>query len=94
MTKMLAQLEKAIQDLEAHKDELLRNVQEECWVDDRANERIPARVEIGFDFDLSSETLIPEQSPLPSTTGGEYQQWYSSARAILARNQPDRLKEN
>jgi len=95
MTKMLAQLEKVIQELEAHKEKLLGNIQEACWADDRANERIPERVEpaSNFDFDFAAETLIPEQSPLPSATGGAYQQWYSSARAILARNQPDRLNE-
>lgn len=93
MTKMLAQLEKAIQELEVRKEELLGNVQEECWVDDRADERIPERVEPAFNFDFDADKLIPEQSPLPSATGGAYQQWYSSARAILARNQPDRLDE-
>ena len=93
MTKMLAQLEKAIQELEARKEELLDNVQEECWTDDRANERIPERVESTWTHGFGTDTLIPEQSPLPSATGGAYQQWYSSARAILARNQPDRLKE-
>lgn len=90
---MLAQLEKAIQELEAHKEELLSSIQKECWADDRSNERIPERVESVFVVDFDAERLIPEQAPLPLAVSGAYQQWYSSARAILARNQPDRLKE-
>jgi len=93
MTKMLAQLEKAIQELKVRKEELLGNVQQQCWADDRANERIPERIEPAFDLDSDAGKRIPEQSPLPPVTGGAYQQWYSSARAILARNQPDRLDE-
>jgi len=42
---------------------------------------------------LDEEKVIPEKSPLPPDVGRIYQQWYSAARVILAKNQPDRLAE-
>ncbi len=89
---MLAKLETAIQELEAQKEELLDKIQELGWKDDRMTEKIPEeRVPI-FPV-LLDETVIPAKSPLPPDVARIYQQWYSAARVILAKNQPGRLDE-
>ncbi len=89
---MLAKLETAIQELEAQKEELLDKIQELGWKDDRMTEKIPEKRVPIFPV-LLDETVIPAKSPLPPDVGQTYQQWYSAARAILAKNQPDRLAE-
>jgi len=93
---MLAKLEKTIQELEVQKQELLDEIQEYGWKDDRSNERIPEKrvAALAEILDgLDGEKVIPAESPLPPNTGRTYQQWYSAARVILAKNQPDRLTE-
>jgi hypothetical protein len=90
---MLAKLEKAIQELEAQKEELLYEIQERGWKDDRTTEKIPEERVPAFAVLLDEEKVIPEKSPLPPDVGRIYQQWYSAARVILAKNQPDRLAE-
>ena len=90
---MLAKLEKAIRELEAQKQELLDKIQEHGWKDDRTNERIPELRELLYNLRLDEEKVIPEKASLPPSAGRNYQQWYSAARVILAKNQPDRLTE-
>jgi hypothetical protein len=93
---MLAKLEKAIQELEIQKQELLDEIQEYGWKDDRPNERIPEKrvAALAEILDgLDGDKVFPAESPLPPNTGRTYQQWYSAARVILAKNQPDRLTE-
>lgn len=94
---MLAKLEKAIQELEIQKQELLDEIQKCGWKDDRPSERIPEKRELAFanllDDPFTKESVIPAKSPLPPNAGHNYQQWYSAARVILAKNQPDRLVE-
>lgn len=92
---MLGTLEKAIKELEAQKQELLEKVQNSGWKDNRAHERIPEKRMKGMIFDdfLDEPRVIPRQLPLPAEVERIYQQWYSAARIILAKNQPDRLAE-
>lgn len=93
---MLAKLEGAIQELEVQKDDLLQQIQKSGWEDDRPNQRIPEKRETRIDYllpGLDEVEVTPEKAPLPVTAGRIYQQWYSAANAILAKNQPDRLAE-
>lgn len=93
---ILAQLEKAIQELEVQKQELLDEIQKYGWEDDRPSERIPEKREPALAHllsDWNKEKVIPEKAPLPPNAGRIYQQWYSAVRAMLAKNQPDRVTE-
>ena len=92
---MLAKLQEAIQQLETRKNEMLDLIQESGWKDDRPRDRIPELREDSWlqQIDTFGDKVIPEQSPLPPHLAGLYQRWYSAVRAILARNQPDRLSE-
>jgi len=89
---MLKDLEAAIQQLEAQKNELIARIQDAGWENDRPIGAIPEkRIPIIHDFDW--ETVRPEQRSLPSDAGHMYQQWYSASRVILAKNQPGRMSE-
>lgn len=92
---LLAELEKAIQELEAQKEALLEEIQKFGWKDDRSFEPIPEQVmQGGFELEsLDAPTVVPARSPLPPDCNQNYQQWYSAARAVLARNQPGRIAE-
>ena len=94
---MLSKLEDAIKELEKQKDELLEKIQESGWSDDRSHEKIPEHREFNPDMEEAFEAMkgriIPEKSRLPPTIRQIYQQWYSAARAIINRNQPERLSE-
>lgn len=94
---MLAQLENAIQELKAQKDQLLKEIEASGWKDDRPTKRIPEKREEtstwGGELLDTIVTVTPEQSPLPRDAALIYQQWYSAARTILAKNQPSRLTE-
>jgi hypothetical protein len=90
---MLAKLEKAIEDLKDQKQALFNQIEERGWKDDRSNERIPEQRFARFSRLLEDETVIPEKAPLPIDAGHIYQEWYSAARAILAKNQLTRLAE-
>lgn len=92
---VLTELEKAIQRLQKQKDALLDGIQKSGWADDRSLERIPEQViPGGFDLkSLDAPRVVPEKSPLPLACSGGYQEWYSAARAVIAKNQPSRLDE-
>lgn len=92
---ILTELGTAIHQLQEQKDALLDGIQNSGWADDRSLERIPERViPGGFDLEpLNAPTVVPEKSPLPLDCSGTYQQWYSAARAVIAKNQPSRLDE-
>ena len=92
---MIEKLEKAIRELELQKQALLDEIQKYGWKDERSNEKIPESRELSSDLmDLfDKEKVIPEKAPLPPNAGSIYQQWYSAGRAILTKNQPDRLAE-
>jgi hypothetical protein len=87
---ILAELEGAIQQLQEQKNTLLNEIQKFGWKDDRSLERIPEVVESVM---LDAVTVTPEKSPLPLSCSRDYQQWYSAARAVLAKNQPSRMAE-
>jgi len=91
---MLAELKRAIQQLQEQKDALLDEIQKVGWEDDRSRERIPEVIQGFLDFKvLDAVTIVPERSPLPPNCSRNYQQWYSAARAMLAKNQPGRMGE-
>jgi hypothetical protein len=91
---MLTDLQKAIKELGVNKKKLIDEVQNFGWKDDRPNERIPETRLPDFDLERAFKgDLVPEKSPLPPNFGLNYQRWYSSARTILAKNQPSRLEE-
>lgn len=72
---MLNELQKAIDQLEAHKDELLKNIQAAGWQDDRhENKKIPQRTTID-DLDLVLG-VVPEKRLLSPNIGRLYQHWY------------------
>jgi hypothetical protein len=90
----LTELEKAIRELEVQKQGLLDKVQNAGWKDNRPNERIPEKRDSDLTVrKLLEQDMVPEKSPLPSDSGLIYQQWYSAARTIIAKNQPSRLAE-
>lgn len=98
---MLINLEKAIEELEAQKDELFQKIESCGWEDDRHFEPIPETREIIknpidndiFDQFKNTEVIRPEKRPLPCDIGGRYQKWYGAARVIIEKNQPVRLNE-
>jgi len=91
---MLAELKRAIQQLQEQKDALLDEIQKVGWEDDRSRERIPEVIQGFLDIKvLDAVTIVPERSPLPPNCSRNYQQWYSAARAMLAKNQPGRMGE-
>lgn len=91
---ILAELEGAIQQLQEQKNALLDEIQKLGWKDDRSLERIPEGFEGLLDIKLlDAVTVTPEKSPLPPNCSRDYQRWYSAARAVISRNQSDRLVE-
>ena len=95
---MLAQLQKAINDLELQKGQLLDEIQAHGWKDNRHNtrKRIPAKRESALDAELgylTQDKVTPERRLLPSSVYGLYQHWYSAARTIIEKNQPSRVQE-
>lgn len=94
---MISKLEEAIQELEAKKNEMFKNIEKSGWKGDRIRKRIPEkRYPGGFildDLKFEEDRVEPERRPLPTNIRGIYQQWYSASRVILAKNQPDRLAE-
>ena len=92
---LLSNIENAIQELEEQKKFLFRSLEDSCWQDDRSLERIPERVENSFSLDDDSfgSHVVPEQAPLPPSFHRAYQQWVSSSRVLIAKNNPSRLDE-
>lgn len=90
---MMIRLEKVIHDLEKQKNELLDKIQKSGWKDNRPNQKIPQHQRESLDHLITSMYVVPEKSPLPANTGRLYQRWYSAARVIIAKNQPDRFSE-
>ncbi|MBN2379466.1 hypothetical protein JXM67_06650 [candidate division WOR-3 bacterium] len=86
-------MKEAIRELERQKNELLEAIQVTGWKDDRPRRKtreIRERTDILLDF---GENVIPATAPLPLNAGVTYQKWFSAARVIIAKNQPDRLSE-
>lgn len=91
--KILAELNNAIQELEKQKNAMLLRIEKCGWKDNRGRKKIPEK-RLPSDIDeFFTNKVIPAMAPLPINIGLEYQRWYSAARIILARNQPDRLEE-
>ncbi|MHB8793316.1 MAG: hypothetical protein ACYC6O_08275 [Thermoleophilia bacterium] len=91
--KILSELKNAIAELEEQKNAMLSHIEKSGWKDNRGRKKIPEKrlpIEINEFF---TAKVIPAKAPLPKNIGAEYQRWYSAARIILARNQPDRLEE-
>jgi len=96
---MLANLEKAIEELEIQKDEIFRKIQINGWEDDRSFKSIPEKKKVishsiaDLDPFGDTEIIIPERRPLPFDVGRIYQKWYGAVRVIIEKNQPARLDE-
>ncbi len=90
---MLAEMEKAIKELEERKNLLCAILQKSGWVDERSHTSIPESIASGPDLEDLFGAKLPERRPLPSGAERDYQQWYSAAWTIIARNQPSRLAE-
>ncbi len=89
---MLAELQKAINELELQKNEMLKSIQTAGWEEDRhKNKKIPQKTTIN-DLDVFLR-VIPERRLLSSDIGSLYQHWYSAARTLLYKNQPSRIEE-
>ncbi|MHB1391248.1 MAG: hypothetical protein ACYCXF_08495 [Thermoleophilia bacterium] len=91
--KILAELDKAIKELEKLKNAILSGIEKSCWKDNRGRKKMPEK-RLPYEIDeIFTTTVIPAKAPLPKNIGAEYQRWYSAARIVLARNQPGRLEE-
>jgi len=91
---MLAELERAIKELEKGKKQLCSILQKTGWVDERWRTFVPERTVTTLDLDdLFPAATLPERRPLPLFAERDYQQWYSAAWTIIARNQPSRVAE-
>jgi len=89
---ILSKLEEAIEGLAKEKDSILEELQIACWKDDRPHTRLPASTSSTW-LDITFGENVPERSHLPSNLKGRYQKWYSAIKAIVAKNQSDRLNE-
>jgi hypothetical protein len=90
---ILTKLKIAINELEQQKQTFLGNLENLCWRDDRQHTTIPETHTKLLDFVISDTYVMGELVPLPVTSHREYQQWFSSVRVIISKNQPDRLPE-
>ena len=90
---MLAEVEKAIKELEERKNQLCAILQEAGWVDERWRTSIPESTVSTLDFDITFSAILPERRPLPLCAERDYQQWYSATFTIIAGNQPSRVAE-
>lgn len=89
---MLSKLNEAIIELERQKETLLDAIQKSGWKDDRPRKKT-SEIKKETSFSFLGEEVIPATAPLPVNARATYQKWYSAARVIIARNQPDRLSE-
>jgi hypothetical protein len=89
---ILTKLKIAINELEQQKQTFLSNLENLCWRDDRQRTIIP-ETHTKLDFVIPDTYVMSELVPLPVTSHREYQQWFSSVRVIIRKNQPDRLPE-
>lgn len=91
---MLSKLNEAIRELERQKGELLEAIQKAGWKDDRPHRKTRETiVETGIELLSLGTQVVPATAPLPVNANATYQKWYSAARVIIAKNQPDRLSE-
>ncbi|MBI4746126.1 MAG: hypothetical protein HY786_06230 [Deltaproteobacteria bacterium] len=90
---MITELKKAIKKLELQKDELQKIIQSNGWHEDRNDKRIPEKRESTLALDFDIERVEPEQKLLSPNASKSYQHWYSAGRAILEKNQSNRMKE-
>ncbi len=94
MKKMtvLKELQKAIDQLQLQKEDLIKKIQEYGWQDDRPTKKIPA-THIADILNADAGFIEPEKAPLPSNASSIYQHWYSAVRTIIEKNQPSRIEE-
>lgn len=88
---MLSKLEEAIKELEQKKKELIQEIENSGWDDNRVETPIPS--EIKYRFGIKKFVETPEEKAFPQKIKVMYQQWYAAARTIIARNYSARLPE-
>jgi hypothetical protein len=89
----LQNIEQAISELDIVLGELVKLLEESGWPRPSRRERVPERTTSYDPFKIPLVTTTPEQAPVPADASRLYQRWFSSARAIVAKNQQSRLKE-